>query len=47
MEQNGKGKNYTGKNDIGKNGTWPDLNKRTALFLQYTVYWASPKAAFV
>ena len=29
-----------------KNGRWPDLKKRTALFSQYTVYWAAPYAAF-
>ena len=49
--KNGNGKNGTGKNGNGRNGTdtngrWPDLKKRTALFSQYTVYWAAPHAAF-
>ena len=30
--KNGNGRNGTSKNGTGKNATWPDLNKRTALF---------------
>ena len=45
-ENYGTGKNGNGKNGTGQKGTWPDLKKRTALFSQYTVYWAAPYAAY-